>query len=438
MNYVIHRDTDDDELKHYGVKGSKWGVRRYQNEDGSYKPGAEGRYAPETSGQRHRAMKGMSDVEDGKKKSSASSSTASKMVKDTSQPSKSSGGGGGSKVDTTAIVEKVTGKSIDVKDVSEKLDKDEIKAQKAAEKKAKNASTKASSSSASSKESDFKVSQLTDKIENFFDMDDMTDEDWDQLELSDKDVDEIDDLITKYKEWRQKNTSNTKKTKRIDAFIERYTAWRSNRKSVKQSEPRELYLMHHGILGMKWGIRRYQNKDGSLTDAGKKRYLANLSRKGYESIYWDTDDGMSRKSKEKERKFMRTINSEISYAVEASYGKFSDDMDAITRSTDKETIDVINKTREHDGGDSHYLEDRSFDNYKKRYSDCGTEEQLKKAFEYVKKVNDAYDEEARFLLGQLPTHIDKLGFTDPKDNERVFKYLKNIYALYDPDGAYYV
>ena len=33
----------------------------------------------------------------------------------------------------------------------------------------------------------------------------------------------------------------------------------------------EDYLVHHGILGMKWGIRRYQNKDGSLTPAGKER-----------------------------------------------------------------------------------------------------------------------------------------------------------------------
>ena len=30
------------------------------------------------------------------------------------------------------------------------------------------------------------------------------------------------------------------------------------------------YLVHHGIKGIKWGVRRYQNKDGSYTSAGKK------------------------------------------------------------------------------------------------------------------------------------------------------------------------
>lgn len=32
-------------------------------------------------------------------------------------------------------------------------------------------------------------------------------------------------------------------------------------------------LMHYGVLGMKWGVRRYQNRDGTLTSSGKKKAL---------------------------------------------------------------------------------------------------------------------------------------------------------------------
>lgn len=39
-----------DALSHHGVLGMHWGIRRYQNPDGSYKPGAEGRYAQKVNG----------------------------------------------------------------------------------------------------------------------------------------------------------------------------------------------------------------------------------------------------------------------------------------------------------------------------------------------------------------------------------------------------
>lgn len=49
-------------------------------------------------------------------------------------------------------------------------------------------------------------------------------------------------------------------------------------------------LYHHGILGQKWGVRRYQNKDGSLTTEGRERYMyANRARRALK-----TKDDMDR------------------------------------------------------------------------------------------------------------------------------------------------
>ena len=74
------------------------------------------------------------------------------------------------------------------------------------------------------------------------------------------------------------------------------------------------YIYHWGIKGQRWGIRRYQNEDGSLTPAGKKRYSPTeederlYGKKGAQRIADSRNNGSTHKkarSKENRRQLLQ-------------------------------------------------------------------------------------------------------------------------------------
>lgn len=72
------------------------------------------------------------------------------------------------------------------------------------------------------------------------------------------------------------------------------------------------YICHHGIKGQKWGVRRFQNKDGSLTAAGSKRYgvdsEGNMSEKGQRKLKIDTAKDAYKQSKKAVKQAAKDYN----------------------------------------------------------------------------------------------------------------------------------
>lgn len=70
------------------------------------------------------------------------------------------------------------------------------------------------------------------------------------------------------------------------------------------------YLAHHGIKGQRWGVRRYQNKDGSYTSAGKIR------RRSYSSDYEETRDLRKKSAKELSNEELKKLNKRMNLETE--------------------------------------------------------------------------------------------------------------------------
>lgn len=110
-------------------------------------------------------------------------------------------------------------------------------------------------------------------------------------------------------------------------------------------------LKHHGVKGQKWGVRRYQNKDGSLTAIGKKRHDRDISennaKKKDNRIVIDGPDAKRwvREDISRSKKIVDSSNDmvkQLKDIEESSRPKSRKRLD-LSNMTDKELRDRINR-----------------------------------------------------------------------------------------------
>lgn len=145
-------------------------------------------------------------------------------------------------------------------------------------------------------------------------------------------------------------------------------------------------LYHHGVLGMHWGVRRYQNKDGSLTPAGKKRYTTE-----YDKLTVKAQSEVARNDK---KRYIDAYNKAASYMNETGIDKYNQEYRKKAESKGKKVnydtdeyktgmMDVFNNVLAKKYNEALYNEIMNNKNYKKakslldQFSELKTDEIIK-------------------------------------------------------------
>lgn len=112
------------------------------------------------------------------------------------------------------------------------------------------------------------------------------------------------------------------------------------------------YLAHHGIMGQKWGVRRYQNEDGTLTAAGKLRYAT------------DTVKFAGKEVGRAFKKGFKFLSPKLREAVKAEKAKLKEDRENTAEQRRQEYKDylkahkqeMLNNAKDNDKWDVDFLE----------------------------------------------------------------------------------